>query len=139
MFRLFNRNLCSYLILHCFSNEQGLTNVRGIRILRNEYNDNNNNDKYASFSSAKRRKLPLLDMKNLQFLDIEDSVEDGLLERILGRVHSPNLIWLRWYNCPYSSLPSWIPMKNLRVLEVQGNELETLWQGELQVHKSLLS
>eukprot|EP00253_Pinus_taeda_P021592 PITA_21592 len=58
--------------------------------------------------------------------------EDGLLERILTRVHSPNLLWLRWYNFPYNYLPSWIPMQNLRVLQVRGKEWTSLWEGELQ-------
>lgn len=57
----------------------------------------------------------------------------GHLEPILRRVHSPNLIWLRWRECPYYSLPSWIPMDNLRVLQVFGSVLKTLWQSKSQV------
>lgn len=64
----------------------------------------------------------------LQFLE----TEDALLERILRRAQSPNLVWLSWSKCPYSSLPSWIPTENLRVLQVAGSELKTLWQGQLQ-------
>lgn len=59
-------------------------------------------------------------------------VEDGDMERILGMVRSPNVKWVRWYKCPYSSLPSWIPMKKLTFLEVSGSALETLWQGPSQ-------
>eukprot|EP00253_Pinus_taeda_P005269 PITA_05269 len=54
------------------------------------------------------------------------------VEAILRRVRSPHLIWLRWYKCPYSSLPSWVPLGNLRVLEVRGSRLKTLWQQESQ-------
>jgi len=57
-----------------------------------------------------------------------------LLERILRTVqrHSRTLVWLSWFECPYSSLPTWFPMKNLRVLSVRGRELKTLWQGDSQ-------
>ena len=64
---------------------------------------------------------------------------DGLLERILTRVHLPKLTWLRWHKCPYSSLPSWMPMENLRVLEVYGGLWTSLWEGEWQVLGNLLS
>nr|ABR17027.1 unknown [Picea sitchensis] len=60
------------------------------------------------------------------------ATEDDHLESILRRVESPNLIWLRWNNCPYSCLPSWIPMKNIRVLEVVGTKLKKLWRAESQ-------
>ena len=60
--------------------------------------------------------------------------EGHFLKRILRRVHSPNLRWLYWSDCPYSYLPSWIPMKNLRFLKVSGGALETLWQGKSQVN-----
>lgn len=32
-----------------------------------------------------------------------------VLERILKRVELPNILWISWVECPYSSLPSWIP------------------------------
>jgi Leucine-rich repeat (LRR) protein len=119
--------------------------VRGIRIVLSEDNDNVDNDnQYGCLSWSHdllKKCLNLcnrqhnaqhgfhgIGMMKLQFLDIED----GLLEPILRRVQSPNLIWLRWDKCPSSSLPSCIPMKNLRVLEVEGNELKTLWQSESQ-------
>ena len=64
--------------------------------------------------------------------------EDVLLERILTKVQRPNLIWLRWNNCPLSSPTSSISMKKLRVLEVQGYKLKTLWETEFQVNYDLL-
>ena len=36
----------------------------------------------------------------------------------------PNLLWLYWKYCPYSSPPSWILMKNLRVIQLYDNTLE---------------
>lgn len=65
---------------------------------------------------------------NLQFV----ATEDGYLERILRRARSPNLIWLRWYRCPYSCLPSWIRMENLKVLELTGGQLKLLWKHQSQ-------
>ena len=65
-----------------------------------------------------------IEIRRLQLVDTEGI----LLERILSRVKSPDLIWVCWKECPYSSLPDWIPMKKLRVLRVSGRTLKTLWQ-----------
>jgi hypothetical protein len=67
--------------------------------------------------------------RNLKFL----AAQGGYVEDILTRVGSPDLIWLNWYKCTYSYLPSWIPMANLRVLEVAGRKLTELWRPESQV------
>eukprot|EP00253_Pinus_taeda_P003101 PITA_03101 len=67
-------------------------------------------------------------MRNLQLLD----TSGALLERILTKVQFPNLLWLRWDNFPYSSLPSSISLKNLTVIQVQGRKLKTLWGKESQ-------
>ena len=68
-------------------------------------------------------------LRKLQLLE----AEDGDLESIMTRVESPNLIWLRWNNCPYSRIPSWIPLRNLKALEVVGNKLKLLWRAESQI------
>ena len=66
-----------------------------------------------------------IEIRRLQLVDTEGI----LLERILSRARSPDLIWLCWKECPYSSLPDWnISMKKLTVLRVSGRTLETLWQ-----------
>eukprot|EP00253_Pinus_taeda_P001391 PITA_01391 len=87
-------------------------------------------DDYENFASLRSYNTHYgrIGMRKLQILD----TEDGHLEHILRRVHCPNLIWLRCYKYPYSSLPSWIPMQNLRVLKMAGSELETLWLRESQ-------
>lgn len=79
------------------------------------------NSKNPSFSNCK--------IRNLQLLDI---VDGDVLKTILSVVDSTNLIWLRWQNCSHSSLPLWIPTMKLRVLEVKGNNLTTLWKEESQ-------
>eukprot|EP00253_Pinus_taeda_P004392 PITA_04392 len=64
------------------------------------------------------------DVMNFQLVE----TEGHLLDRILP-VHSPNLSWLSWRDCPYTCLPSCITIKNLRVLKVEGAVLKTLWHG----------
>jgi len=61
-------------------------------------------------------------------------------ERLLSTMKLPSILWLRWINCPYSSLPSGISMENLRCLTVSGSVLNTLWHGEgkSQVNRNLL-
>lgn len=70
-------------------------------------------------------------MSSLQFLD----AEGDLMERILTNVSSPNLLWLRWtdsisFPCEHYTLPTWVPMENLRVLQIEGHRLKTLWEEE---------
>eukprot|EP00253_Pinus_taeda_P028406 PITA_28406 len=68
-------------------------------------------------------------MRNLQLLH----TGDVFLKRILTKVQFPNLVWLRWDSCPDSSLHSSISyLKNLRVLQVEGGKLKTLWEKESQ-------
>jgi len=126
-------------------NEQVTTEVRGIRMLPNVYNDGSKHASLRSGMSLYKRSRQVFSnslvkflhntrfhgvgTRGLQLLDIEG----GHLERILERVQSPNLIWLRWRGCPDSSLPPWIPMKDLRVLQVHGRVLKTLWHGKSQV------
>eukprot|EP00253_Pinus_taeda_P034782 PITA_34782 len=70
---------------------------------------------------------------NLQLV----SAEGDYLERILRRARAPQIQWIRWYKCTHSSLPSCIPMENLKVLEVEGNKLRILWERESQVPQQL--
>lgn len=63
-------------------------------------------------------------MSGLQLL----RAEGNCLESISHGLRHSDLVWLHWNICPYTSLPDWIPKKNLRVLEVNGGKLETLWQ-----------
>lgn len=93
-------------------------------MFQSEYKDDD--DEYAFFSCYRIRKLELLDVKVLS-------------EHIFNGVYSPKLIWLRWYKCHLSSLPSWISMNNLWVLEVHGDELKTLREVESQVNGNLLT
>jgi hypothetical protein len=75
-------------------------------------------------------------LRRLQILHIEGS----LFERILMKVKLPNLLWFHWEKCPHSSLPAWVPIKNLRVLQVSHSRLNTMsfGEGEPQVNRNLL-
>jgi hypothetical protein len=65
-------------------------------------------------------------MSSLQLLRARgDSVQ-----KIFTDGHSPQLLWLCWYDCSYSCLPHWIPLQNLTVLQVKGGKLRTLWPHE---------
>lgn len=79
---------------------------------------------YSETSCHKRKRSDGL--RNLQFV----AAQDGYLERILSRVSSPNLKWLRWHGCPDTRMPPWVPMKDLKVLEVFGKELKILWEHD---------
>ena len=128
-------------------NQQDLTQVRAIRIVPSASVENDEFKYIASIRPdiprLKRRTRELLGnclhrqhniLTNLQLL----ITEDHLLEQILRTAHLPNLRWLRWYKCAHSSLPSWIPMENLRVLHVVGSSLNELWQDEEQVNKKFV-
>jgi len=72
-------------------------------------------------------------MRGLKLLRVEG---DCLEESIFKAARSQHLIWLRWDRCPYSSLPPWIPMERLRVLQVcRSATLKTLWEDHnIQVY-----
>ena len=82
---------------------------------------------FSWFKSAKPYRF-----KNLQLLATED-------QSIVRRVKSSNPLWIQWYNCPHSCLPSWTPMNNLRVLDMTGNKLDRLWQHDSQVEAKVFS
>lgn len=70
-----------------------------------------------------------VDMRALQLL----RAEGDSLDSISNLLHSDSAVtWLRLDRCPYSSLPPCIPLGNVRVLEVAGGELETLWPSPTQ-------
>jgi hypothetical protein len=77
----------------------------------------------------------VIGMRRLQIFD----TEYALLDSILRSVEFPKLLWLHWNKCPRSYLPSFIPMENLRVLQVSGSQLKTLWQDESHVKNKLLT
>eukprot|EP01018_Ginkgo_biloba_P026301 Gb_06231 [translate_table: standard] len=71
-----------------------------------------------------------LRIRGLQLLVVE--VEDDCLKGMLNNVGG-NLVWLRWYNCPYKSIPSWLSMEKLRVLELIDGHFETFWCNSSQI------
>ena len=75
-----------------------------------------------------------IQMRRLQLVDVEAS----LLECSIMTMKSLNLIWIFLNKYPNSSLPSWILIKNLRLLEVSRSTIEILWQDESQVNRNSL-
>ena len=71
-----------------------------------------------------------IQMRRLQLVDTEAS----LLEHSIMTMKSMNLIWICLNKHPNSSLPSWILMKNLRLLQVLGSATEIFWKDESQVN-----
>eukprot|EP00253_Pinus_taeda_P009009 PITA_09009 len=54
------------------------------------------------------------------------------VEGVFNVEQPPQLILLRYYNCPDSSLAPNISTKNLKFLHIEGSNLETLWHLESQ-------
>lgn len=91
--------------------------VRGIRLLRSDV----------------EVAIPSFPTKRLKLVDTEDT----LLERVCGTPDFGEIVWVRWNKYPYTSLPSWLLAQTLRVLQVFGGKLETLWGDDSQVPKQL--
>ena len=75
-----------------------------------------------------------IQMRRLQLVDTEAS----LLERSIMTIKSLNLICICLNKHPNSSLPSWILMKNLRLLQELRSTVEIFWQDESQVNRNSL-
>lgn len=76
-----------------------------------------------------------VDKRNLQLLKAEG---DCLESIFTGMPYSPCLIWLCWDNIPHFVLPHWLPIKNLRVFQVTGEQaLQTFWQSESEAPMQL--
>lgn len=73
------------------------------------------------------------DMSDRQLRSLQLLSAQGCVDKIFRVGQSPQLIWLHWSNCPYSSLPSNMPMENLRVLCIKGSKLNTPWEHISQV------
>jgi len=98
--------------------------VRGIRMVHGEYSGYDEDDLFGVIDTENAVLERIL--RRLQILHIEGS----LLERILMKVKLPNLLWFHWEKCPHSSLSAWVPIKNLRVLQVSHSRLNTMSFGE---------
>lgn len=119
-----------------------ITKVRGIKTVSRQYFMSQAMMESSEMSWYKRWSDEvfgncLMDLfNNIRFRGILNlqlvASEEGYPERILRRARSPHLMWLRWYKCGNSCLPSWIPMESLRVLEIAGAKLKLLWQHESQ-------
>nr|ADE77602.1 unknown [Picea sitchensis] len=108
--------------------------VRGIGMVQKHGSEWPDPQSFKSLAALPDSRL-LTNMSRLQVL----KASGNCVESIFSIVHSPQLVclspqlvWLCWHSCPFTSLPSWIPLNKLRVLEIKGIELETLWPDEHQ-------
>eukprot|EP00253_Pinus_taeda_P011787 PITA_11787 len=69
-----------------------------------------------------------VDMSKLHLLRAEGDCLESLSQFLR---YSDELVWLCWKKCPYTSLPSWIRIRNLRAIQVFSGQLKTLWQCEI--------
>lgn len=97
-----------------------ITEVRGIKMT---------NWNILTSTGDSQKCSPVLGWKKLQLLE----AGGNYVQKILESVQPRELIWLCWRDCHDSFLPSWIPMRHLRVLEVHSQRLESLWTSESQV------
>jgi hypothetical protein len=108
--------------------------VRGIGMVHQHGSEWPDPESFKSLAALPGSHL-LTNMRRLQVL----KANGNCVESIFSIVHSPQLVclspqlvWLCWYSCPFTSLPSWIPLNKLTVLEIEGIKLETLWPDEHQ-------
>lgn len=111
------------------------SSVRGITMVQRNFGE--------SFAESAQSKKRYVDMSRLQLL----RANGDCLRNISNVLTYSDLLWLCWNDYPYPSLPSWIPIKNLRVLELPNDgcqvqelddssavlsscQLETLWERE---------
>eukprot|EP01018_Ginkgo_biloba_P006298 Gb_11628 [translate_table: standard] len=66
----------------------------------------------------------LLQMKELRLLLLQGASLEGDLSNL-----SNNLLWLRWWDFPYESIPSNLPVKNLHILDLTRGSLITMWNN----------
>lgn len=72
---------------------------------------------------AKDPSGPAVEFSRVDFFLGNDCLQPEVLKS------SRDLLWLKWENCPHKSIPSWVPMKSLRHLEIIQGDLKDLWQG----------
>lgn len=86
------------------------------------------NDPEQSFKNIAGSSSLLTKLSSLQMLKAEGS----FVEHVFGAGELSQLIYLHCDSCP-SSLPFSIAIKTLRVLYLEGRNLETLWQEVSEV------
>ncbi|XP_059063965.1 disease resistance protein RPV1-like isoform X2 [Cryptomeria japonica] len=91
--------------------------IRGIRAETDEFYEECMNLVEVATGSGKRFK------RQLEILFVHNNYFTGELATL-----SAGLVWLRWVNFPHSALQLWLPLKKLRILELENAEkLEELW------------
>lgn len=83
----------------------------------------------------------LFNMSQLQLLRAEGNYVESILSVLQSPQQvcpPPQLVWLSCRSCPFTSLPSSLPLNKLRVLELKDfSKLETPWQDDYQAPPEL--
>eukprot|EP01018_Ginkgo_biloba_P012382 Gb_26309 [translate_table: standard] len=72
-------------------------------------------------------------MTQLELLILKGDCVKGDLSKL-----SPQLIYLRWWDCPYESIPPTLQMSHIRVLDVRGGNFVSLWNDQSGLPRNML-
>ncbi|KAH9288994.1 hypothetical protein KI387_033111 [Taxus chinensis] len=111
--------------------------IRGVMATTTAYNGDTTDYKYSSCGPRFRGFRKLMGISSREPEGLRRSVGLDLLvvrgddfSQEFAQL-SEDLIWLRWFECHHRSLPSWLFLRNLRVLELhKPTALEELWEPE---------
>eukprot|EP00253_Pinus_taeda_P018405 PITA_18405 len=122
------RLLITKKFIHILSHQSSEITFRGIGMVPSEYSGQDDDDDVFGVVDTENAVLER-SFRSVQILDMEGCH----LEPILRKAKPPNLSCLRWKRCPHSSLPSWVSVKNLRILYLEQCELKALWPSRFSM------
>eukprot|EP00253_Pinus_taeda_P027154 PITA_27154 len=119
--------------MHNLSHQSSEITFRGIGMVPGEYSGQDDDDDVFGVVDTENAVLER-SFRSVQILNMEGCH----LEPILSKAKPPNLSCLEWKRCPHSSLPSWVSVKNLRILLLYKCELMALlWNEKSESQKPL--
>eukprot|EP01018_Ginkgo_biloba_P003547 Gb_26065 [translate_table: standard] len=110
-------------------NFTGTESVRGISLVSGEtvlWNEDEFGNRCAWTTDS------FANMKGLQLLELKDDCLKGDFGKL-----SQQLVFLRWRNFPYDRLPVDLHTKQIRILDVAGGKLVSLWNDQSQLPLNL--
>jgi hypothetical protein len=91
--------------------------VRGIGMIHQHGSEWPDPQSFKDFVALPSSHL-VRNMSRLQLLRAEGNCVESIFSVVRSSLQlrfSPQLVWLCWDSCPFTSLPSWIPLNKLRV------------------------
>eukprot|EP01018_Ginkgo_biloba_P023675 Gb_26621 [translate_table: standard] len=104
---------------HAYSN-RGTENLRGLSLV------------FGGSVIWNRDRFAFANMKELKLLELGDDCVEGDLGKL-----PQELVWLRWRNYPYECMPPNLQINHVRVLDLCGGKLVSLWDDQSQVPSKL--